>query len=347
MYASCQSRAGGLAYTIAKAGLENKKDPEPNYPNIQVIDPKKAHDIVEVEKNLKKKVGYRVKHTYNRPATSKVPRRWYKRYCDRKQKSETLDRDRKRKHESGQRDEKRREKSMSKEKRQKGNDEESESHRQKEQERKDESHERKQEEKRDAKEHKDSRKSRSKRRMPVYYQHDDRLDMSYSSRATSLDRARTNEMTQQGVSMSDPNGMIQVQQQQLPYLPPNYPGLPMVGVDCLNRPIFPGQLLTSTVVPLPTQFQMPLFPVMQFQRGQGPYYHQFLVPPGLQMLPPTIIPPICNVQGEERMDIPGPLTVMQPPQRPPSTGNPDYILPLKRETEIGQPGRDHSGQRHK
>uniref|UniRef100_A0A915HLB9 Uncharacterized protein n=1 Tax=Romanomermis culicivorax TaxID=13658 RepID=A0A915HLB9_ROMCU len=71
MYASCQSRAAGLAYTIAKAVLEDKKDPEPNYANIQVwkketnntdpcicfwevIDRKKAHDVLEVEKNLKK-----------------------------------------------------------------------------------------------------------------------------------------------------------------------------------------------------------------------------------------------------------------------------------------------------
>uniref|UniRef100_A0A915K4E8 Uncharacterized protein n=1 Tax=Romanomermis culicivorax TaxID=13658 RepID=A0A915K4E8_ROMCU len=64
--------------------------------------------------------------------------------------------------------------------------------------------------------------------MPAYYQHDDRLDVSYSSRAPSLDRARNKEMTQQGVSMSDTNAMMQVQQQQVPYLPPNYPGLPMV-----------------------------------------------------------------------------------------------------------------------
>uniref|UniRef100_A0A915LD94 Uncharacterized protein n=1 Tax=Romanomermis culicivorax TaxID=13658 RepID=A0A915LD94_ROMCU len=58
-----------------KAVLEDKKDPEPNYANIQVwkketdntdprirfwevIDRKKAHNILEVEKNLKKKVGY-------------------------------------------------------------------------------------------------------------------------------------------------------------------------------------------------------------------------------------------------------------------------------------------------
>uniref|UniRef100_A0A915IYZ4 Uncharacterized protein n=1 Tax=Romanomermis culicivorax TaxID=13658 RepID=A0A915IYZ4_ROMCU len=60
------------------------------------------------------------------------------------------------------------------------------------------------------------------------------------------------------------------------------------------------------------------------------------------MPPPTMILPIHNVQGEERMDIPRIWTGTQPPQRPPSTGNPDYISPLKRETGIGQPGRDHS-----
>uniref|UniRef100_A0A915ICU4 Uncharacterized protein n=1 Tax=Romanomermis culicivorax TaxID=13658 RepID=A0A915ICU4_ROMCU len=230
MYASCQSRAGGLTYTIAKAVLEDKKDPEPNYPNIQVwkketdntdppirfwevIDRKKAHNIVEVEKNLKKKVGYRVKHAYNRPATSKVPRRWVKKHSDiqKRQKSETPDKDRKRKHESRQQDEKCHEKSMSREKRRRENDEES------------------------------WQKSKS-------------------------------------------------------------------------------QLLPSTVVPPPAHFQVPQFPIMQFQPGQGLYYHQFLVPPCLQMPPPRIISPIHNVQGEERMDIPGPGTVKQPPQRPPSTG---------------------------
>uniref|UniRef100_A0A915IA32 Uncharacterized protein n=1 Tax=Romanomermis culicivorax TaxID=13658 RepID=A0A915IA32_ROMCU len=93
------------------------------------------------------------------------------------------------------------------------------------------------------------------------------------------------------------------------------------------------------MVPLPPHFQVPQFPVMQFQPGQRQYYNQFLVPPGLQMPPPTIIPPICNVQSEERMDIPGTLTGMQPPQRLRSTGNDDYISPLKREQGIGQPGR--------
>uniref|UniRef100_A0A915IJ92 Uncharacterized protein n=1 Tax=Romanomermis culicivorax TaxID=13658 RepID=A0A915IJ92_ROMCU len=75
MYASCPSRAAGLVYSIAKAVLQDKKDLEPMYANIQVwkketdntdprirfwevIDWKKAHDIVEVEKNLKKKIGY-------------------------------------------------------------------------------------------------------------------------------------------------------------------------------------------------------------------------------------------------------------------------------------------------
>uniref|UniRef100_A0A915HN73 Uncharacterized protein n=1 Tax=Romanomermis culicivorax TaxID=13658 RepID=A0A915HN73_ROMCU len=47
-----------------------------------------------------------------------------------------------------------------------------------------------------------------------------------SHKTTSLDRARTNEVAQQGVPMCDTNAMMQAQQQQLPYLPPNYPGLP-------------------------------------------------------------------------------------------------------------------------
>uniref|UniRef100_A0A915IUF1 Uncharacterized protein n=1 Tax=Romanomermis culicivorax TaxID=13658 RepID=A0A915IUF1_ROMCU len=338
-----------------------KKDPEQNYVNIQVwkketdntdprirfwevIDRKKAHDILEVEKNSKKKVGYRVKYVYNRSAAIKVPRRWVKKYSDghRREKSETPEKDRKQKHESRQRDEKHHEKSMSKEKRRKENDEESECRQQKECERREKSRERKYEGEKGTKEHKDSRKSWSRKRMPAYFQHDDRLDVSYSSRAASLDRARNNEMTQQGALMCDTNAMIQAQQQQVSYLLLNYPGLPMVGFDCLNRPLFPGQLLASTAVPSPTQFQMPLFPMMQ----QGPYYHQFLVPPGVQMLPQTMIPPMRGLHGEERMDILGLSTVMQPPQRPLSAANPNYISPLKRDTEIGQPGPDHSGQRH-
>uniref|UniRef100_A0A915HKG7 Uncharacterized protein n=1 Tax=Romanomermis culicivorax TaxID=13658 RepID=A0A915HKG7_ROMCU len=195
-------------------------------------------------------------------------------------------------------------------KRRKENDEELEGHQQKERERKEKSRERKHKGEKGTKEHKDSRKSRSRKRTPAYYQHEDRLDVSYSSRATSLDRARTDEVAQQGAPMCDTNVMMQAQQQQLPYLPPNYPGLPMVGFDCFNRPLFSGQLLASTAVPLRTQFQVPQFPMMQFQPGQGPYYHQFLVPPGLQMPPPTISPPIHNVQGEEQMDIRGPSMVM-------------------------------------
>uniref|UniRef100_A0A915IX84 Uncharacterized protein n=1 Tax=Romanomermis culicivorax TaxID=13658 RepID=A0A915IX84_ROMCU len=83
-----------------------------------------------------------------------------------------------------------------------------------------------------------------------------------------------------------------------------------------------SQLLARAAVPPPTQFQMPQFLMMQFQPGQGPYYHQFLVPQGVQMPPPTMIPPIRRGQGEERMDIPGQSMVMQRPQRPPSTANP-------------------------
>uniref|UniRef100_A0A915LD47 Uncharacterized protein n=1 Tax=Romanomermis culicivorax TaxID=13658 RepID=A0A915LD47_ROMCU len=93
-----------------------------------------------------------------------------------------------------------------------------------------------------------------------------------------------------------------------------------------------SQILPNTVVPPPSHFQVPQFPIMQFQLGQPQYYQQFLVPPGLQMPPPMIIPQIRNLQSEERMDIPGTLTGMQPPQRPPWLGNPDYIWPLKRET---------------
>uniref|UniRef100_A0A915I171 Uncharacterized protein n=1 Tax=Romanomermis culicivorax TaxID=13658 RepID=A0A915I171_ROMCU len=145
-----------------------------------------------------------------------------------------------------------------------------------------------------------------------------KLDMSYSSRAASLDRARNNEMAQQGAPMCDTNAMIQAQQQ-MSYLPPNYPGLPVVGFDCLNRLLFPGQLLASTVVPPPTQFQMAQFPMMQ----QGPYYHQFLVPAGIRMPPPTLILPMGKVQGEEMMDIPRPSMVVPPPQRPPSAANPN------------------------
>uniref|UniRef100_A0A915IHL0 Uncharacterized protein n=1 Tax=Romanomermis culicivorax TaxID=13658 RepID=A0A915IHL0_ROMCU len=113
------SKAAGLAYTIAKAVLQDKKDPEPKYANIQVwkketdntdprirfwevIDQKKAHDILEVEKSLRKKVGYRVKHAHNRPAASRVSKRWTNKDSDvrRKEKSQTPDKERKRKHES-------------------------------------------------------------------------------------------------------------------------------------------------------------------------------------------------------------------------------------------------------
>uniref|UniRef100_A0A915J7W9 Uncharacterized protein n=1 Tax=Romanomermis culicivorax TaxID=13658 RepID=A0A915J7W9_ROMCU len=74
--------------------------------HLEVIDHKKAHDILEVEKNLKTKVGYQVKHAYNRSAASKVPKCWVKRYSDvhRKKKSETREKDPKRKHESQQHD---------------------------------------------------------------------------------------------------------------------------------------------------------------------------------------------------------------------------------------------------
>uniref|UniRef100_A0A915HRN6 Uncharacterized protein n=1 Tax=Romanomermis culicivorax TaxID=13658 RepID=A0A915HRN6_ROMCU len=47
------------------------------------------------------------------------------------------------------------------------------------------------------------------------------------------------------------------------------------------------------------------------------------------MRSPTIVPPIRNAQGEERMEIPVPSTGTQPPQGLPSMGKPDYISPLK------------------
>uniref|UniRef100_A0A915KT36 Uncharacterized protein n=1 Tax=Romanomermis culicivorax TaxID=13658 RepID=A0A915KT36_ROMCU len=72
MYASCQARAAGLAYTIVNAVIKDKKDAEPNYTNVQVrkketdntdpgirfwdiIDRKKEMEILEVEKGLKTK----------------------------------------------------------------------------------------------------------------------------------------------------------------------------------------------------------------------------------------------------------------------------------------------------
>uniref|UniRef100_A0A915JQS8 Cyclic nucleotide-binding domain-containing protein n=1 Tax=Romanomermis culicivorax TaxID=13658 RepID=A0A915JQS8_ROMCU len=54
------------------------------------------------------------------------------------------------------------------------------------------------------------------------------------------------------------------------------------------------QLLASAAMPPPTEFQMAQFPMMQ----QGPYYHQFLVPPGIQMPPLTLIQPMCNMQRQ-------------------------------------------------
>uniref|UniRef100_A0A915HNC3 Uncharacterized protein n=1 Tax=Romanomermis culicivorax TaxID=13658 RepID=A0A915HNC3_ROMCU len=40
----------------------------------------------------------------------------------------------------------------------------------------------------------------------------------------------------------------------------------------------------------------------------GPYYHKFVIQWGMQMPPPTWIPPVQNVQGEETMEVPGPST---------------------------------------
>uniref|UniRef100_A0A915KJQ7 Uncharacterized protein n=1 Tax=Romanomermis culicivorax TaxID=13658 RepID=A0A915KJQ7_ROMCU len=91
LYASCQLKASGLAYTISKAVLQDKKDPEPKYGNIQ------------------------------------VSKRWVRKDSDiqRREKSETPEKDRKRKNESRHRDESPHEKSMSREKKRREAEEES------------------------------------------------------------------------------------------------------------------------------------------------------------------------------------------------------------------------------
>uniref|UniRef100_A0A915IA33 Uncharacterized protein n=1 Tax=Romanomermis culicivorax TaxID=13658 RepID=A0A915IA33_ROMCU len=119
-------------FNTRQEGAGNKKDPEPKYTNIQVwkketdntdprirfwevIDQKKAHDILEVEKSLKKKIGYRIKHAHNRPAASKVSKQWTRKDSDGqgREKSATSEKERKRKHESPHRDEIRHKKLMS------------------------------------------------------------------------------------------------------------------------------------------------------------------------------------------------------------------------------------------
>uniref|UniRef100_A0A915ILB3 Uncharacterized protein n=1 Tax=Romanomermis culicivorax TaxID=13658 RepID=A0A915ILB3_ROMCU len=44
------------------------------------------------------------------------------------------------------------------------------------------------------------------------------------------------------------------------------------------------------------------------------------------------------------MEVPGQSMAPAVPLRPALASNPKYILPLKRDTAIGQPGRNHSGQ---
>uniref|UniRef100_A0A915HQ03 Uncharacterized protein n=1 Tax=Romanomermis culicivorax TaxID=13658 RepID=A0A915HQ03_ROMCU len=256
LYASCQSKAAGLTYTIAKAVLQDKKEPEPKYANIQVwkketdntdprilfwevIDRKKAQDILEVEKSLKKKIGYGVKHAHNRPAASRVSKRWTRKDSDvrKREKLVTPEKERRRKHESRHRDESRHKKSMSKEKKRRENEEESW---RKEIEDYEEKYKRREKEKRESKERKGSRKSRSQKRTPGYYQHDDRLDVSYSSRATSLDRSRANETTQQGVLMSDLNAMMQAQQQQ-----PNIAQYDRISVAAFSSAAIPGYAISA------------------------------------------------------------------------------------------------------
>uniref|UniRef100_A0A915LA74 Uncharacterized protein n=1 Tax=Romanomermis culicivorax TaxID=13658 RepID=A0A915LA74_ROMCU len=116
MYASCQSRAAGLA----KAVTEDKKVLAPNYTNMQVwknevdntdlhirfwevIDRKKAREILEVEKGLKTaKIRYLVKQTNSKTAAGKVSKHWVKKIRDgyRGKQWESPEKDGKRKHES-------------------------------------------------------------------------------------------------------------------------------------------------------------------------------------------------------------------------------------------------------
>uniref|UniRef100_A0A915IRI6 Uncharacterized protein n=1 Tax=Romanomermis culicivorax TaxID=13658 RepID=A0A915IRI6_ROMCU len=82
-----------------------KKETDNTDPRIrfwEVIDQKKAHNILEVEKSLKKKFGYRVKHAHNRPAASRVSKHWTRKDSDvrKREKLAGPEKERKRKHES-------------------------------------------------------------------------------------------------------------------------------------------------------------------------------------------------------------------------------------------------------
>uniref|UniRef100_A0A915HI33 Uncharacterized protein n=1 Tax=Romanomermis culicivorax TaxID=13658 RepID=A0A915HI33_ROMCU len=96
--------------------------------------------------------------------------------------------------------------------------------------RKEEKEDRRWAEEGDEKDNRKGHKSPSRRCTPVYYQHEDHLDVSYSSQTGSLDSAKNDEVVQPGAPMCDPNAMAQAQQQQISYLLPNYPGLLMVGM---------------------------------------------------------------------------------------------------------------------
>uniref|UniRef100_A0A915L596 Uncharacterized protein n=1 Tax=Romanomermis culicivorax TaxID=13658 RepID=A0A915L596_ROMCU len=100
-------------------------------------------------------------------------------------------------------------------------------------------------------------------------------------------------------------------------------------------------IVASATVPPPTQIQLAHFLIPQGDL----YYHQFLIQPRTQMPSPTLIPPIWNVQSKEAMEVPGQSMAAAVPQRPASAGNPKYISLLKRDTVMGQPGCNHSGQR--
>uniref|UniRef100_A0A915HRT4 Uncharacterized protein n=1 Tax=Romanomermis culicivorax TaxID=13658 RepID=A0A915HRT4_ROMCU len=152
MYQSCQARAAGLAYPLAKAVLEDKKDSEPTYTNIQVwkkkvdnmdprirfwevIDKKKVKDIVDVGKGLKvSRIGYKDHLPYNRTGTTKVSKQWIRKMGDgyQRKESESLSKDRKGKDESHHFEEREVERSGSKERKCKRDRDESERRKQEE-----------------------------------------------------------------------------------------------------------------------------------------------------------------------------------------------------------------------